>query len=246
MKRFTLVLAVMVCVVCSSLVFAADAPAPGDRLSVEPIPKQPVEKKEKVDPLGAIGSYLWARVRDFGDIFTFKFGWGTHRSIGFQARALYPLQIGAGIFEGWVFAIDRGCVGTMKEANLECGVSIFYPTYIARKVVWQTDDAKRRNVFFGDVGDKEELTPEDLKLYDDENQHALSSTLQVQLPCLPRIELSVNWGELFDFPLSFFQIGGLRVPPPFHKQVGPDGEKGERIPAPSIFWHGQEKYEKYD
>jgi len=246
MKRFAVVSAVVVCVLCSQVVFAAEGSGPDDRLTVNPIPDKPVVAEEEIEPLEAIGGYLWARVRDFGDIFTFKFGWGTYRSIGVQARIIYPIQIGAGIFEGWVFAIDRGCVATMKEVEVEGGISIFYPSYIARKVIWQTDDAERRNVFFGDVGDKKELTLEDLKMYDDENQHALTSTAQVQLPCLPRIELSVHWGELFDFPLSFFQISGLRVPAPFHKQDGPDGENGERIPAPSIFWHGQEKYESYE
>ena len=132
----------------------------------------------------------------------------------------------------------------MKEAEVEAGFSIFYPSWIGRKVIWQSEEAKKKNLFFGDVGDKGELKFEELKMYDDENQGWFSSTLQVQAPYLPKIEITVNWGEIPDFLLSLFGIDGFRVPPPFHKHDGPDGE---RIPAPSIFWHGQEeKYEKYE
>ena len=74
-------------------------------------------------------------------------------------------------------------------------------------------------------------------------QRPAASTAQVQLPCLPKIEVSINWCEIPDFLLSIFDIDGFRVPPHFHKKDGPGGE---RIPAPSIFWHGQEKYEAYD
>jgi len=247
MKRFALVCAILICVVSSSVVLAAEeGPKPDDRLKVNPMPVQPVRPKKEIDPLEAIGGYVWARVRDLGDIVTLKLGWGTYRSIGVQARATSLVQAGAGVFEGWVVAIDRGCVGTMKEAEIEAGLSIFYPSYIGRKVIWQTEDAKRRNVFFGNLDDTQELKLENMKMYDDENQHPLTVGAQVQAPCLPKIELFVNLGEIPDFVLGFFHIGGFRVPQPFHKQDGPDGEAGERIPAPSIFWHGQEKYENYE
>ena len=247
MKRFALVCVVLICIAGSHVVIAADGdPASGDRLKVNPFPTQPVEPEKETDPLEAIGDYMWARVRDLGDIFTLKLGWGNYRSIGFQARATSLVQVGAGNFEGWVFAIDRGCVGTMKEAELELGLSVFYLGWISRQVVWQTEDAKKRSVFFGDVGEKKEITLEEMKMYDDENQHPLAVGAQVQAPCLPKIELFVNLGEIPDFVLGFFHIDGFRVPQPFHMQDGPDGEKGERIPAPSIFWHGQEKYESYE
>ena len=247
MKRFALVCVVLICIVSSNVVIAAEGDsASGDRLDINPMPPQPVQPKKETDPLEAIGGYLWARVRDLGDIVTLKLGWGNYRSIGFQAKATSLIQIGAGNFEGWVFAIDRGCVGTMKEAEMELGLSLFYLGWISRQVVWETEDAKKRNVFFGDVGEKKAITLEEIKMYDDENSHPMQVGAQVQLPCLPKIELFVNLGEIFDFPLSFFHIGGFRVPQPFYKQDGPDGEKGERIPAPSIFWHGQEEYERYE
>jgi hypothetical protein len=244
MKRVLLI--VIVASLLSSGIVARAAEESGpDRRIIEPFPEK-VAPKEK-DVFEVIGDYLGDRFRDLADIVTLKLGWGNYRSIGVQVRLCYPLQLGAGIFEGWVFAIDRGCIGTMKEARIEGGVSIFYPSYVARKVVWQTDEAKKRNLFFGDVGEEKELTFDDLKMYDDENQHPLTSTLQVQAPCLPRLELSVHWSEVFDFPLSLFNIDGFRVPAPFHMKDGPGGEGAERIPAPSVFWHGQEeKYESYD
>jgi len=226
---------------------AAEGPEPErSPLAVDPFPEIVQPLAQESDPLELIASYVWNRFRDLGDILTIKLGWGNHKSIGFQARALGPIQVGLGYFEGWVFAIDRGCLGTMKEAEAEFGVSILYPTFIGRKVRWQTADAERRNVFFGDVGDKDELVFDDLKLYDDANQNPMSSTVQVQLPVLPKVEVTIHWGELFDFPLSFFDINGFRVPPAFHKIDGPEGPDGERAPAPSIFWHGQEEFESYD
>ncbi len=245
MKRFAVVCALVLCVLGSGMTFAAESADPDGRLDVNPIPTDPVEPIEdtEFDPITAIGGYIWARVRDVGDIVTLKLGWGTHRSIGVQVRATRLVQVGAGCFEGWVVAMDRGCVGVMKEAEIEAGLSLWYVSYIARDVIWETEDAKRRNVFFGDVGDEKELTPDDLNLYDDENAHPLTLGVQAQLPCLPKIEAGVNLGEIPDLLLGFFHISGFRVPPPFHMQDGPNGE---RIPAPSIFWHGQEKYEKYE
>ena len=243
MKRFAVVCALVLCVIVFQMAPAAEAAAAEDRLDLNPITVEVPERDEEIDPLAAIGGYIWARVRDLGDIVTLKLGWGTHRSIGVQARATKLVQIGAGSFEGWVVAIDRGCVGVMKEAEIEAGVSIFYISYVGRKVTWQTKDAERRNVFYGDVGEKGELTFEDLNLYDDENAHPGSVGAQVQLPFLPKIEAFVNLGEVPDFVLGFFHIGGFRVPPAFHKQDGPEGE---RVPAPSIFWHGQERFENYE
>lgn len=245
MRRIALFAALLLIVSATAL--AEESPAPfgtEDRLLINPIvPTPPAPAEEDREVIGVIGDYLWARVRDFADIFTVKLGWGTDRSIGFQVRVVRPLQVGLGVFEGYQFVMDRGCVGVMKEAEIEGGISIFYPSYIVRQVSSQTDDAKRRNVFFNDVGETGELTDEAMKYYDDENNGWFTSSVQAQLPYLPKVELGVNWGELIDFPLSFFQIPGLRVPPPFYKRPGPDG--GEMIPAPSIFWHGQERFEKY-
>ncbi len=247
MKRFALVCVVLICIVSPQMAFAADGDSTeGHRLRINPLPTKPVQPEEETDPLEAIGNYVWARVRDVGDIVTLKLGWGNHRSIGFQAKATSLVQVGAGNFEGWVFAVDRGCVGTMKEAEMELGISVFYLGWIARQVVWETEDAERRNVFFGDIGEKKEITLEEMRMYDDENSHPLQVGAQVQLPVLPKVELFVNLGEIPDFVLGIFNIGGFRVPQPFYMQDGPDGEKGERIPAPSIFWHGQEEYESYE
>jgi hypothetical protein len=251
MKRWTAV-CVLALLLCGGISANAQTTNPDrDRLTIEPIPvrsaSEAKDKEEDVDPLSAIGGYFVNRFRDLADILTLKLGWGNYRSIGVQARVTTLAQVGIGNFEGWVVAIDRGCVGVMKEAVLEGGVSIFYPSFIARKVRWQTEEAERKNIFFGDVGEeKNELTKEDLLYYDDENAHPLTVTAQVQLPCLPRIELTLNLGEIPDFVISLFGIDGFRVPAPFHKQYRTDEEKGERIPAPSIFWHGQEKYERYD
>ena len=226
----------------SAVVLAAESPAPGTGPTINPITRPPDD--EDRGPVSAIGGYLWNRFRDLADVVTLKFGWGTDKSIGFQLRACRPLQIGAGIFEGYVFAIDRGCVGVMKEAEIEGGISIWYPTFVARRIVWQSKEAERRNVFFGQVAKEGALSVDALKPYYDGNQGWLTSTLQAQLPYLPKIEVTVHWGEIPDFFLSFFGISGFRVPPPFHKQDGPDGE---RIPAPSIFWHGQEeRYKTYE
>jgi len=244
MKRIAAAGVVFLLLAMSYGAVAAESPGPGDRLTVNPIIVQPPPPPEAPGPLEAIGGYVWARVRDVGDILTLKLGWGTDKSIGFQARAIGPVQIGAGIFEGYLLAIDRGCVGIMKEGEVEFGVSVFYPSWIVRQVTWQTADAKRRNVFFNDVGKDGKLTPDAMKMYDDENQGWFVSTAQVQLPYLPKIELSIHWGEVFDLPLSFLAIPGLRVPPPFYKHPGPGGENPEMIPAPSIFWHGQEQFEK--
>ncbi len=245
MKWFGVACVTVPFVLCSYLAGAAEGAGPDrDSLRLDPFAERPAPEEER-SPLGAVGKYVGDRFRDLADIVTLKLGWGTHRSLGFQARATRLVQIGAGMFEGWVFAVDHGCVGTMKEVEIEGGISIYYLGYIARKVNWQTDEAEYRNVFFGDVGEKAELALEDLKMYDDENQGWFTVTAQLQAPCLPKVELTVNLGEIFDFPLSFFAIDGFRVPPAFHKQAGPDGPDGERIPAPSIFWHGQEEYEKY-
>ena len=242
MKRIAVLSVVLLFLVSSHASWAAENPAPEDQLTINPI--TPVAPDEEVDPLEAIGGYLWNRVQDFGDIFTIKLGWGTDKSLGFQARLIRPIQIGAGIFEGYQVALDRGMVGVMKEAEIEGGISILYPSYIARKVIWQSEAAKQANAFFGDVGPNAEITPESMKMYDDENQGWFVTTAQVELPYLPKVELSLNWGELFDFPLSFLGIHGFRVPPPFYKHPGP-GDNPEMIPAPSIFWHGQEQYEKF-
>jgi hypothetical protein len=254
MKRLTAVFAIALLLLAGVSASAQTASSDRDRLKIEPImPKAaPVEGEEElededVDPITAIGGYFGNRFRDFADIFTIKLGWGNYRSIGAQLRLTTLLQVGLGNFEGWVFAIDRGCVGVMKEAELEGGISFLYPSVIARKVKWQTEEAKKKNIFFGDVGEeKKELTREDLLYYDDENAHPLTATAQIQLPCLPKIELTINIGEIPDFIISLIPIDGFRVPAAFHKQYRTDKEEGERIPAPSIFWHGQEKYEKYD
>jgi len=245
MRLSAIACVVVLLLLSSGMAVAADGPGSADgRRMINPFPGSParVEEEEEFDP----AVYLGNRLRDLGDILTLKLGWGTHRSLGFQARVIGPVQVGAGIFEGWVFAIDRGCLGTMKEAEIEGGISILYPTYIARKVSWQTEEAARRNVFFGDVGDAGALTLDALKEYDDGNQSWFTTTAQAQLPCLPKIEITLHWGEVFDFPLSLFGVDGLRVPPAFYKEDGPDGKGGERIPAPSIFWHGQEKHERYE
>jgi len=243
MKRVAIFVLIALVMIPASL--AQDAvPKPNDRLMIDPISPPPqVKQKEEREVIEVIGDYLWARVRDFSNIFTIKLGWGTDRAIGFQVRAIRPLQVGLGSFEGYQFAMDRGCVGVMKEASLEGGISIFYPSYIVRQVNSQTDDAKRRNVFFNDVGETGELSGDAMKYYDDNNQGWFTSTVKFMLPYLPKVEVSVHWGEAIDFPLSFFQIPGLRVPPPFYKRPDADGE--EMIPAPSIFWHGQERFEKY-
>ncbi len=244
MRRLAVVGAVVLVLLFSHVIFAADDTAPGkDRLKINPIP--PPQPREK-EALEVIGDYIWNRFRDFADIFTIKLGWGTDMSLGFQLRAFRLLQIGAGVFEGYVFAIDRGCVGVMKEAEIEGGISIFYPTYLDRRIVWQSKEAERRNIFFGDTGKKGELNIKDMKMYDDGNQGWFTSTIQFQLPYLPKLELTLNWGELFDFPLSVLGIDGLRVPPAFYKRDGAAGDPVERIPAPSIFWHGQEEYENYE
>lgn len=220
-------------------------PQPVDRLNINPIPETEYRSDEEADREvpEIIGGYFHNRWRDLWDIFTFKFGWGTEKSLGFQARAISLVQVGAGIFEGGQLVFDRGCVGTMHEYEMEGGISIFYPSYIVRQVTWQTKDAERRNVFFNNVGRDGAVTPESLKYYNDENNEWFMSTAQVQLPYLPKIEISVHWGELFDFPISFFGIPGFRVPAPFYKH--PDATGEEMIPAPSIFWHGQERFEKY-
>ena len=180
MKRLTAVVAIALLLLTGFSASAQTTNPDRDRLKIEPIqPKVPVEgeegvEDEDVDPLTAIGGYFGNRFRDLADILTLKLGWGNYRSIGFQLRLTTLAQIGLGNFEGWVFAIDRGCVGVMKEAELEGGVSFLYPSVIARKVKWQTEEAKKKNIFFGDVGEeKKELTEEDLLYYDDENAHPL-------------------------------------------------------------------------
>lgn len=246
MRAIVRLSAVVILVLGCSVVIAEEAP---DRPGALPVPS-PFPEPEPERP-GLIGSvtrsitnYTYNRVRDFADIFTIRLGWGTGRSIGFQARLARPIQIGAGMFEGTVLAIDRGHIGIMKEVEIEGGISFFYPSYQARKVTWQTAEAERRNIFFGDLGeDHGEITLDDLKMYDDGNRPWLSSTAKAQLPYLPKVELTINWGEIPDFVLSFIPIRGLRVPPPYHLQDGPGDE---RIPAPSILWHGQEEYHTYE
>jgi len=246
MKRLTVLSAVAILLVAFfSCVPATAAESTGPE-RVHPTIRPPAPREGDEDVLDVIGGYLWNRFRDLADVVTLKLGWGTDRSLGAQLRLCYPLQVGAGIFEGYVLAIDHGCIGIMEEAEVEAGVSIYYPSWIARKVIWQTEEARKRNLFFGDVGEKGEVSLDAMKMYDDENQGWLTSTAQVQLPYLPKIEVTVNWGEIPDFVLSFF--GLFRVPPKFHKVPGPDGEKGELIPAPSsIYWHGQdEEYERHE
>ncbi len=251
MKRAAILGAVVLFLVICSFAEAAEEPKPaGDKLAVNPFRR--VEKPKPAGPLDRLASYIGNRFRDLADIVTLKLGFGTDKSLGFQLRLCRPLQIGAGVFEGWVLAFDRGCVGTMKEAEVEAGFSIFYPSWIARKVYWQNGEAKRRNAFFGDVGEKGDLSFKELitphRLYDDENQAWFNSTFQVQGPYLPKFELTIHWGEIPDFFLGILSIDRFRVPPPFHKKDGPkDAEgKSERIPAPSIHWHGQEEFESYE
>ncbi|MFO7897423.1 MAG: hypothetical protein R6V58_00010 [Planctomycetota bacterium] len=245
MKAYVLLCAVVLVVASSAVVVAGEPAGPGEgRPMLNPFPEP---EPDSPTILESIGGYFYHRFRDLTDILTIKLGWGTCRSLGFQARLCRPLQVGAGVFEGSVLAIDRGCVGVMQEAEIEGGISIFYASYLARKVIWQNGEAERRNMFFGDVGDKNELALDDLKMYDDGNQPWLTSTAQIQLPCLPKAELTVNWCEIPDFLLSWIPIKGLRVPPPFYKHDGPGtGEDVERIPAPSVLWHGQEEYETYE
>jgi len=245
MKRLAVLCVVVSLLLSAHVALGAEATAPTtERMTLNPIPP-PVVPEEEKDPLEAIGDYIWNRFRDFADIFTLKLGWGTDKALGFQFRAIGPLQVGAGIFEGYVFAIDRGCIGVYKEAEVEFGISVLYPSWIARKVVWQTPEAKRRNIFFGNAEGEVELDFKKMQFFDDENQGWFVTTIQFQLPYLPKFELSLNWGELPDFLLSFAGIDGFRVPPAYHLRFPNDGDAGERVPAPSILWHGQEKYESY-
>jgi len=237
MRRFAVMCAVVLLLASPAALAASSSGPGGSGSAVDPFRPEPPPPKSAGEHVTA---YVGNRVRDLLDIFTLKLGWGTDKSIGVQLRVCRLVQVGAGIFEGYVFAIDRGCLGTMKEAEIEGGISLFYVGNIARKVIWQTKEAKQRNIFFGDVGDKGALTPADLKTYDDENQGWFTSTAQAQLPYLPKIELTIHWGEVFDFPLSIF--GLFRVPPKFSKIEGPGGEM---IPNPSsIFWHGKEDLDK--
>jgi len=243
MRRIAVVCAVAVLLGWTAWASGAeDTSAGDDRLNVNPFP--PPSQEEAEHGAGTVlGEYVGNRFRDLADIVTLRLGWGTDMSLGFQLRLIRPLQIGLGTFSGYIFAVDHGCVGVMKQAEFEGGLSIFYVGYLARKVRWQTKEAERRNIFFNNVGEKGELTMDQLVMYDDKNQGWLTSTVMVELPYLPKVELTLNWGEVPDFLLSVFGVSGFRVPPPFHKIDGPNGE---RIPAPSsIFWHGQETYESY-
>jgi hypothetical protein len=244
MKRLAIVAAVALILVglADRSASARNVGSDRDPLKIQPIPPPAAEKQER-DALEVIGDYFANRFWDFCDIFTLKFGLGNYRSIGFQARICRPLQVGAGIFEGNQVVIDRGTVGVMQQAEIEGGVSIFYPAFIARKVKWQTKEAAMRNLFFGDVGkEKERITKEDLKMYDDELQPWGVTTAQIQIPCFLKLEASIRWCEVFDFFFSWFGIPGVRIPDPFYYEQHPSGEY---VPAPSVFWHGQEEYEKY-
>jgi hypothetical protein len=246
MKRLAIVTAVVFVLVASAgrPASAQELNPDRDPLRINPIPEpSDKEKDEDRDPLEVIGSYFANRFWDFCDIFTLKVGLGNYRSIGFQARLCRPLQIGAGIFEGNQFVLDRGTMGVMKQAEIEGGISVFYPAFIARKVKWQTKEAAMKNLFFGDVGDRKgPLTKEDLKMYDDELTPWGVTTAQIQVPCFLKLEASIRWCEMFDFLVSWLGIPGVRVPDPYYYKQHPSGEY---VPAPSVFWHGQEEYEKY-
>jgi hypothetical protein len=218
-------------------------PAPGAK------PGEPAEPAEPPKPpMDPVLAYFVNRGKDFLDIFNLKLALGDGSSFLVNVRATRFAQVGFGHFCGTKIGFEGPSAGIYGERRTDVGISVFYWSWIARKVAKDgiTADAAKTNRFFGQVEDFKTSRPHE---YWDLNRpwHTVGVTLS--LPFLPGIEAELNPAEAVDFVLSFFGMKGLRVPPPFYKvKTGTEKEPGEKVPAPeSIRWHGQEQdFERYD
>lgn len=194
---------------------------------------------------GPLSRYLIARGNDFLDIFNLKLCLSDDMSVLFNVRATRLAQVGFGRFSGTKIGFEGPSAGIFGEGRTEVGVSVFYWAWIGRKTspAGINEDAQKTNRFFGRVDDLK-ATATYREFYDANRPwHTIGASFA--LPFLPGIEAEINPAEAVDFFLSFFNVRGLRVPPPFQKvDTVP---KGERVPMPgSIRWHGQSDFEQYE
>ncbi|HUT33877.1 MAG TPA: hypothetical protein VNE39_10370 [Planctomycetota bacterium] len=217
------------------MAFAGQA-VPGAPPAEEEVAPPPVRR----DP---ISRYLIARGNDFLDIFNIKLSLSDDLSVLVNVRATRLAQIGFGRFSGTKVGFQGPSAGIYGEGRTEVGISVFYWAWIGRKTspAGITEDAQKTNRFFGRVDDIR-AAPTYREFYDANRPwHTIGASFA--LPFLPGIEAEINPAEAVDFFLSFFNLRGLRIPPPFHKV----DVKGERVPAPGcIRWHGQEEFEQYE
>jgi hypothetical protein len=211
----------------------APAPQPGaEEAAPPPAAKTPLCK------------YLTARGNDFLDIFNLKLSLSDDMSFLVNVRGTRFAQIGFGRFSGTKIGFQGPSAGIYGEGRTEVGISVVYLAWIGRKTSPRgiNEDAQKTNRFFGRADD---IKGGPYREYYDAGRpwHTVGAT--IALPFLPGIEAEINPAEAVDFLLSFFDVRGLRIPPPFYKVDSVP--KGERIPAPdSIRWHGQQEFEQYE
>jgi len=212
--------------------------------AAEVVSAEPAEEAEAaVTTGGAIGTYFASRGKDLLDVFNLKLTLGDAGSILFHARATRLAQVGFGRFAGTKLGFDGPCAGLYGEGRVEYGLSVFYWAWIGRKTnpAGITEEAEKRNWFFGRVDDIK--AGDSYREFYDANRPWHTVGGAVSLPFLPGLEAELNPAEAVDFVLSWFDIRGFRVPPPFYKV----DNMGERVPAAgSMRWHGQEEFEQYD
>ena len=203
----------------------------------------PTEEEAAPPKPSPVAKYFANRGKDFLDIFNMKMTLGDAGSFLFHARATRLAQIGFGRFSGTKVGFDGPAAGIYGEGRVEYGISIFYWAEIGRKTNPEaiTEDARKRNWFFSHVDDIKKA--ENYKEFYDANRPWHTVGAAVSLPFVPGIEVEINPAEAVDFLLSWFNVPGLRVPPPFYKV----DNLGERVPAQGCMrWHGQESFEQYD
>ena len=201
------------------------------------------EEQAAAQQPSATTSYFQNRLKDFADIFSLKLALGDGGSLLGHVRLTRLLQIGGGRFSGTKVGFDGPCSGIYGEGRVEYGLSVFYWAWIGRKASEDglSEDAVKRNQFFGRIDDIKAAAT--YREFYDANRAWYTVGGALSLPFLPGFEAELNPAEAVDFLLSWFNVPGLRVPPPFYKV----DVTGERVPAPgSIRWHGQEEFEQYD
>lgn len=212
---------------------AADPPAAGGE-------EEAAAKAEAPSPVLA---YLANRGKDFLDIFNVKLALSDGASLLAHARVTRLAQLGFGRFSGTKVGFEGPSAGIYGEGRVEYGASVFYWAWIGRKTseAGITEEAARRNTFFGRVDDIK--ADEQYREFYDAHRPWYTVGAAGALPFLPGFEVGLDPAEAVDFALSIFGIPGVRVPPPFYKV----DMHGEQVPAVgSIRWHGQEEFEQYD
>lgn len=190
-------------------------------------------------------NYGTSRAKDLLDVISIKLAYNKPDSFVVHARLMKGIEAGFTHFNGWKIGNEKCGFGVLAEQKTGGGLFI-YPTWVKQNMFHQSAEARERCLFYADLGLVPSLDDQEPIEYDAENRNWFAGAVELQLPCLPGIEIGLDYGEAADFVLSWIPFApGLRVPQPFTTTFD---EKGRVVPKVNTYhWHGanQAEFEKY-